>query len=118
MVIIGGWVFLMSEVTLYRDCVPRTSRDIMSRWLQEYLAYKKTPHPGTLQKAYAYGPMVVLGGGAVSYESGTPVTGRDLARPSRKGRHGGHVWFHSAIGITIFGFTPQYSAGHVGFTPQ
>jgi hypothetical protein len=27
----------------------------------------------TLQWAYAYGPMVVLGGGALSYGRGTPV---------------------------------------------
>ena len=29
---------------------------------QGYLAHKKMPPPGTLQKAYAQGPMVVLGG--------------------------------------------------------
>jgi len=41
--------------------------------LQGYLAHKKTPPPRTLQEPYAWGPMVVLGGGAVSYERGTPV---------------------------------------------
>ena len=34
---------------------------------------KKTPPPRTLHKAYALGPMVVLMGGACSYERGTPV---------------------------------------------
>ena len=40
---------------------------------QGYLAHKKTPLPGTLQYAHALGPMVVLGGGAVSYERGILV---------------------------------------------
>ena len=41
--------------------------------VQWYLAHKKTPPRGTLQQAYAQGPMVVLGGGggALSYGRGT-----------------------------------------------
>ena len=42
--------------------------------VQGYLAHKNLPPPRTLRQAYAYGPMVVLGGGgAFSYERGTPV---------------------------------------------
>ena len=41
--------------------------------VEGYLTYKKTPPPRTLQETYAYGPSAVLGGGAVSYERGTPV---------------------------------------------
>ena len=57
MVILWGWVFLMSEA-------------------QGYLAHKKQPPPRTLQQAYAQRPMVVLGeGGAFSYERGTLLVG-------------------------------------------
>jgi len=38
-----------------------------------YLARKKDPPPRTLQYDYTYGRILVLGGGAVSYERGTPV---------------------------------------------
>ena len=41
--------------------------------LQGYPAHEKHPPPRTLQKDYTYGPMEVPGGGAVSYERGTPV---------------------------------------------
>ncbi|KAJ1480153.1 hypothetical protein T484DRAFT_1901603 [Baffinella frigidus] len=41
--------------------------------VQGYLAHKKAPPPRTLQQAYALGPMVVLGGEALSYERGTHV---------------------------------------------
>ena len=47
---------------------PQTGTDV-----QGYLAHKKERPPGTLQWEYAEGPMVVIGGGAVSYEWGTPV---------------------------------------------
>ena len=52
----------MSEILL------QTSRDFPSECrprsgLQGYLTDKKTPTPGTLPKAYAYGPVGVLGGG-------------------------------------------------------
>jgi len=43
----------------------RTNR---SRSLQGYLAFKKTPSPGTPQEAYDEVPKVVLGVGAFSYE--------------------------------------------------
>ena len=42
-------------------------------WVQGYLAHKKHPLPRTLQWDYTLGPLVVLGGGALSYERGTPV---------------------------------------------
>jgi len=38
-----------------------------------YLAHQKQRLSKTLQQDYAYDPMAVLGGGAVSYERGTPV---------------------------------------------
>ena len=41
--------------------------------VQGYLAHKKQRPPSTLQYDYTQGPMVVLGGGAVSYERGTPA---------------------------------------------
>ena len=41
--------------------------------LQGYLAHKKLRPPRALQKEDAYGPMVVLGKRAASYERGTPV---------------------------------------------
>jgi hypothetical protein len=49
--------------------------------LQGYLAHKKPPPPRTLQQAYAYGPVVVLGGGLVSYERGTPAVVTKLSGP-------------------------------------
>ena len=41
--------------------------------LPGYLAHKKQRPPRTLQWEYAYCPMVVPGGEAVSYGRGTPV---------------------------------------------
>ena len=41
--------------------------------LQGYLAHNKRRAPRTLQYPCAYGPMVALGVGAVSYERGTPL---------------------------------------------
>ena len=41
--------------------------------IQGYLAHKKLSPARTLLQDYAWGPTVVLGGGAVSYERGTPV---------------------------------------------
>ena len=41
--------------------------------LQGYLAHKKHPPPGILQQDYTLGHMVVVGGGALFYERGTPV---------------------------------------------
>ena len=41
--------------------------------LQGYLSHKKERPHRALQWDYAYGPVVVLGGGAVSYQQGTPV---------------------------------------------
>ena len=42
-----------------------------------YLAHKKAPPPGTSQQAGTFGPAMVLRGGAVSHERGTPVRRRD-----------------------------------------
>ena len=41
--------------------------------LQGYLAHKKQRPHRALQEDYAYGPMVALGGRAVSHERGTPA---------------------------------------------
>ena len=46
---------------------------ISSVRLQGYLAHLKTPPPRTLQKDYAWGPVVALGGGAVPSERGVSV---------------------------------------------
>ena len=52
----------MSEASLYSG-----GQRIFGKWahtkLQGYLAKKKTPRPRNLQEGYAYGPMVILGGG-------------------------------------------------------
>ena len=54
--------------------VERPGQAAESAWrIQGYLAHQNTPPPSTLQQAYAYGPMVVLGGGAISYQPGAPV---------------------------------------------
>ena len=50
--------------------------------LQWYFAHKKQPPPGTLHRTlhsrdFFQGPMMALGGGAVSYERGTPVRQHD-----------------------------------------
>ena len=47
--------------------------DAQTPALQGYLSHKKHPPPRTLQKDYTEGPMVVLGGQAISHEQGTPV---------------------------------------------
>ena len=44
--------------------------------LHGYLAHEKTSPRRALQQAYAYGPMVFLGGCVFSYEQGTPVLHR------------------------------------------
>jgi hypothetical protein len=54
----------MREVTLQEE--PASS-------YRGYLAHRKQRPPRTLQKDCAKGPMVILGGGVVSYERGTPV---------------------------------------------
>ena len=73
------------EHSIERDIVPvwkvpfRRTRERESEgereWAREtqgYLAYEKPPPPKTLQQDHAQGPMGVLGGGAFSYERGTP----------------------------------------------
>ena len=57
----------------------------MGLGLQGYLAHTKQRPTGTLHKDYAKGPTVVPGGGAVSYEQGTPVWDRGtlLTRSAR-----------------------------------
>ena len=54
--------------------------------LQGYLAHQKHFPPGTLQKDYTWGPVVVLGGVAVSYERGTPVN-PEIRDPGSKARY-------------------------------
>ena len=44
--------------------------------LEGYLTYKETHPPRTLPYDYAWGPMGVLGGWAVSYERSTPTDER------------------------------------------
>ena len=44
---------------------------------QGCLTYKKTPPPGTLMQAYAYGPKEGLEGRTFSYGRGTPVRAED-----------------------------------------
>ena len=51
--------------------------------LQGYLAHKKQPPNWTLQQPNAQGSTVVLGGGAVSYERGTPVAQASAHNPKR-----------------------------------
>jgi len=53
--------------------------------LQEYLVHKKPPPRRTLQWGYTQGPMVFLGGRAVSYERGTPVGVRVWGYRSSRG---------------------------------
>ena len=55
-------------------------------FVQGNLAHKKKRLPRTLQYDYAWCPMVVLGGGAVSYERGTPVLECHLFRISGEPR--------------------------------
>ena len=57
-----------------------------------YLAHKKPSPHGTLPYTYVYGPMVVLGRRALSYERGTPVPhggafNPESPRPVRLGFH-------------------------------
>ena len=52
MVVLGGWVFLMSEVPLYvGEATPVST-------LQGCLAHKNVPSPQTPQWGHAYGPLV------------------------------------------------------------
>ena len=58
----------------------------MAQIVQGHLTHKKQRPPRTLQQDYAQGPMVALGGWAVSYERGTPVHVR-VPRHSRGWHH-------------------------------
>jgi len=53
--------------------LPFRSENLLGVLLQGYLAQKKYSPPWTLQKEYTQGHMVVLVGGAISCERGTPV---------------------------------------------
>ena len=55
---------------------------LMVNGRQGYLTQRKQRPPRTLQEDYAYVPMVVLRGGAVSYERGTPVRDGCPATPA------------------------------------
>ena len=48
--------------------------------VQGYLAHQKPPRPRTLQQTFAQGPVVVPGGGLVSYERGSPVKDSQISR--------------------------------------
>ena len=68
----------MSEVPLYVRPIPSSlgspERRCMSVFAStEVPPHKKQPPPRTLQQAYAWGHVVALGWGGVSYERGTPV---------------------------------------------
>ena len=74
--------------------------------VQGYLAHTKQPPPKTLQKDSAQVPMVILGGGAVSYERCTPVTcrgGRCGARAFDKSAQEkvGLAWFEVLFTCTV-----------------
>ena len=56
----------------------------LSSTLQGYLAHTKSPTLSTLHNVHVQGPMVVLGGVAVSCKRGTPVNRK--ARHARKAR--------------------------------
>ena len=73
------WCGSLSAYSLAQPCLPErrfaendesllslalTIQRIRSRSAQGYLAHKKAPPPRNLQKAYAYGPTVLVGGGA------------------------------------------------------
>ena len=63
---------------------------------QGYLAHKKQRPPRILQEEHTYGPMVVLWGGAVSYERGFPVT-LERKRNLRTSRNSSSPFLYSAI---------------------
>ena len=63
--------------------------------VQGYLAHKKQPLPRTLQYPHAQGPMVVQGGGVISYEQGTPVLrGRRSEEVERARECLVRLWIH------------------------
>ena len=69
--------------------------------LQGYVAHENTHLPRTLQLYYAQDPMVVLGGGAVSYDRGTPIA-RQCAATSRGKRLGASaVLGGSGVGFRV-----------------
>jgi hypothetical protein len=87
----------------------------MLQELQEYLAHKKQPPPSTLQWDYAQDPLVVLGGGAVSYERGTPVCipvslGFRVESPRWMGS-GDEFWFCEGWRLTGCPLSSEY--GHM-----
>ena len=61
----------------------RSSQCGICESVQGYLAHKKPHPPRALHKAYLYGPMTALGGGAFSYERGAPVMMTSLGVPAR-----------------------------------
>ena len=66
-------------------------RGCVSRAVQGYLAHNKQRPLRTLKKDYAWGPLVLSGGGAVSYEEGTPVDVGTMFRPAvQEGRFAGN----------------------------
>jgi len=63
-----------------------SSRELSVARVQGDFAHKKHPPPRTLQYDSAHGPMVALGGVAVSYERGTPPGSDPSQDPSQDSR--------------------------------
>jgi hypothetical protein len=73
------------------------------------LAHKKYPPPRTLQQDFTRGHMVVSGGGAVSYERGTPVV--VPSHTGSKSFNWGHPTHNAAVSIVATLHTaPRYHA--------
>ena len=101
MVILGGWVFLMSEVPLYSRTLAddKTARLSHSKrgashvareaapYTQGCLAQMKTPYPRTLHEANTCGPVTVLRGGAFSCNRCISVSCRPPL-PTKNGARG------------------------------
>ena len=64
-------VFPMGYLAHKEPPVPKDHYSAL--WIQGYLADKKPLPPRTIQYGSAYGPVLVLGGGAFHYERGTSV---------------------------------------------
>jgi len=69
--------------------------------LRAHLDYTKLPPP-RIQEDYAEGPMVVPGGGAVSYERGTPVKGLSAPCRALSGRLESTVRRHKFNGDSLY----------------
>ena len=75
MVVLGGGLFLISEVPLHNSHVSHTRRgkERTIRTLQGYLAHKKQPNPLGPPSGPSHRPTVGSQGGAVCHERSSPV---------------------------------------------